>query len=160
MKDIDHVSNIDPEWKMPYAMGYLNGHYIHQTSRNRYRKLAGRPHMAASALAWKRRRAPLSEDGNRRSRGHLLSLGRRSPAGVDTADEGGRTRIGECASRSLSTTPAPSPAIRPRTGPGLPRGCGGGVRRGRHFGLGFHRVMLQVAISLSGSGASDGGALQ
>jgi hypothetical protein len=42
VKDIDHVSNIDPEWKMPYAMGYLNGHYIHQTSRNQYRKL-GRP---------------------------------------------------------------------------------------------------------------------
>ncbi|NLC58286.1 MAG: L,D-transpeptidase family protein [Armatimonadetes bacterium] len=41
-KDPDHVSNLNPEWNMPYAMRYLAGHWIHVTSRNQYHRL-GRP---------------------------------------------------------------------------------------------------------------------
>lgn len=41
-KDPDHVSNLDSQWKMPYAMRYLAGHWIHVTARNQYYRL-GRP---------------------------------------------------------------------------------------------------------------------
>ncbi|MDH7571897.1 MAG: L,D-transpeptidase, partial [Armatimonadota bacterium] len=41
-KDPDHVSNLDPTWRMPYAMRYLAGHWIHVTARNQYYRL-GRP---------------------------------------------------------------------------------------------------------------------
>lgn len=40
-KDPDHVSNLDPTWKMPYAMRYLAGHWIHVTARNQYHRLGG-----------------------------------------------------------------------------------------------------------------------
>ncbi|MBI3945439.1 MAG: L,D-transpeptidase family protein [Armatimonadetes bacterium] len=40
-KDPDHVSNLDPTWKMPYAMRYLGGHWIHVTARNQYHRLGG-----------------------------------------------------------------------------------------------------------------------
>ncbi len=41
-KDPDHVSNLNDDWRMPFAMRYLAGHFIHVTARNQYYRL-GRP---------------------------------------------------------------------------------------------------------------------
>lgn len=41
-KDADHISNLNTEWQMPFAMRYLGGHWIHVTARNQYYRL-GRP---------------------------------------------------------------------------------------------------------------------
>lgn len=38
-KDVDHYSSLNPEWRMRYAMHYLNGHAVHATSPQFYGEL-------------------------------------------------------------------------------------------------------------------------